>query len=89
MVHLAQSAAERLEGGRGSSHLVHKLLHACLQPPHLKLDGDQLVGAHDWLCGVPPALLQHAPRGLLRAEVTQVLEQRQHTQTAITKTGLH
>ena len=68
----ADGPGEPEQLGRGS-HLVHKLFHARLQAPHLELDGHQLVGAHDGLLGVPPALLQHAPRRLVRAEVAQVL----------------
>ena len=38
--------------------LVDKLLHPCLQSPHLKLNSHQLVGAHDGFLALNPALLQ-------------------------------
>lgn len=56
-----------------ASHLVDKLLHPRLQPPHLELDHHQLVGAHDGLGVLPPALLQRATAGLGGAEVPEVL----------------
>lgn len=46
-------------------YLVYKLLHTGLQTPHLELDGDQFVRAHDGILGVPPALLKNPPRRLV------------------------
>lgn len=56
------------------NHLVYELLHPCLQTPDLELDCDQFVWTHNRVLGVPPALLKHPPRRLLRLEVPQVLQ---------------
>lgn len=57
-------------------HLVHKLLHPRLQPPHLELDGHQLVGTHDGFGVLAPALPQRPPARLGRAEEPGVLRHR-------------
>lgn len=59
--------------GEMASYLVDKLLHSCLQAPHLELDHHQLVGAHDGLGVLPPTLLQWTPASLGGAEISEVL----------------
>lgn len=42
-----------------TSDLMYKLLHPGLQAPHLKLDSDKFVRAHDGILRVPPTLLKN------------------------------
>lgn len=58
------------------THLVHKLFNSSLKAPHLKLDGHQLVRAHDGLMVVSPAFSELPSAGLLRLEVFRILEKR-------------
>lgn len=59
-------------GGKSNKHvrrrgkdLVNKLLHTCLQAPHLEFHRHQLIGAHDGVLSVSPALRQQTPGRLL------------------------
>lgn len=55
----------KFAGFASDPDLVYKLLHTRLQAPHLELDCDQFVGAHDGVLRVDPSLLQGASVSLL------------------------
>lgn len=55
------------------TYLMDKLFYTGLQAPHLKLDSNQLVGAHDGRAGLFPVLLQWPSASLHRREAPRVL----------------